>query len=52
MLERLLLVGIMVTTKKRQEFRIKLQKRTRRRAERKIELLEDEKHQKNVSTSV
>ncbi|CAD5125364.1 DgyrCDS13600 [Dimorphilus gyrociliatus] len=39
--------GIMVTAKQRQEFRIKLQKRARRRAEKKIELLEDEKHLKD-----
>lgn len=38
----------MVTAKQRQEFRIKLQKRARRRAEKKIELLEDEKHLKDV----
>ena len=40
--------GIMVTSKKRQEFRIKLQKRARRRAERKVDGLEDDKALKNV----
>ena len=43
--------GILVTAKKRQEFRIKLQKRARRRAEKKIELLEEEKQLKEVMTS-
>jgi len=41
--------GIMVTTKKRQDFRIQLQKRARRRAEKKIEYLEDDKNWKDVS---
>ena len=40
--------GIMVTAKKRQEFRIKLQKRARRRAEKKIEILDEDKHMKEV----
>jgi len=39
----------MVTTKKRQDFRIHLQKRARRRAEKKIEHLEDDKNWKDVS---
>jgi hypothetical protein len=39
----------MITAKKRQEFRIKLQKRARRRAEKRIELLEDDKVFKDVS---
>ena len=34
--------GIMVTAKQRQEFRIQLQKRAFRRAEKKIECLEDD----------
>ena len=38
----------MVTAKKRQEFRIKLQKRARRRAEKKIEILEEDKSLKEV----
>ena len=38
----------MVTAKKRQEFRIKLQKRARRRAEKKIEILEEDKGLKEV----
>ncbi len=46
------LKGIMVTAKKRQEFRIKLQKRARRRAEKKIELLEEDKSLKEVSISI
>ena len=41
--------GIMITAKKRQEFRIKLQKRARRRAEKKIEVLEDDRGFKEVS---
>jgi len=45
-------VGIMVTTKKRQDFRIQLQKRARRRAEKKIEYLEDDKNWKDVSDSI
>lgn len=44
-------LGIMVTTKKRQEFRIQLQKRARRRAEKKIEYLEDDKNWKDVRTA-
>ena len=43
--------GILVTAKKRQEFRIKLQKRARRRAEKKIELMEEEKQLKDVSNT-
>ena len=43
--------GIMVTTKKRQDFRIQLQKRARRRAEKKIEYLEDDKNWKDVSNA-
>ena len=39
----------MVTAKKRQEFRIKLQKRARRRAEKKIEILEEDKSLKEVT---
>jgi len=38
-----------VTAKKRQEFRVKLQKRACRRAERKIECLEDDATWKEVS---
>lgn len=40
--------GIMITAKKRQEFRIKLQKRARRRAEKKIEILEEDRGFKDV----
>ena len=40
--------GLMVTAKKRQEFRIKLQKRARRKAEKRLETLEEEKRQKEV----
>lgn len=38
----------MVTSKKRHEFRIQLLKRGRRRAQKKIEYLEDEKNWKEV----
>lgn len=38
----------MVTEKKRQEFRLKLQKRARRKAEKRIEILEEEKRLKEV----
>ena len=48
----LCIVGILVTAKQRQEFRMKLQKRARRRAERKIEMLQDDKHMKEVSASL
>ena len=46
------LVGIMVTAKKRQEFRIKLQKRARRRGDKKVELLEEDKILKEVGIIV
>jgi len=42
--------GIMVTTQKRQEFQMQLLKRARRRAQKKIEYLEDDKNWKEVST--
>ena len=42
-------VGIIVTSKKRQDLRILLQKRARRRAEKKVEYLEDDKNWKEVS---
>jgi len=42
-------VGIIVTSKKRQDLRIRLQKRARRRAEKKVEYLEDDKNWKEVS---
>lgn len=42
----------MITTKKRQEFRIKLQKRARRRAEKRIEILEEDKSLKEVITKL
>jgi len=45
------IAGIMVTTKKRQDFRIHLQKRARRRAEKKIEYLEDDKNWKDVNNT-
>lgn len=41
--------GIIVTSQKRQDFRIQLQKRARRRAEKKIEYLEDDKNWKEVN---
>ena len=43
-----LLTGIMVTAKKRQEFRIKLQKRARKIADKKMEAIEEEKQYKEV----
>jgi len=44
-------VGIIVTSKKRQDLRIQLQKRARRRAEKKVEYLEDDKNWKEVSNT-
>jgi len=41
----------MITSKKRQDFRIQLQKRARRRAHKKIEYLEDDKNWKEVIMS-
>jgi len=41
-------VGIIVTSKKRQDIRVQLQKRARRRAEKKVEYLEDDKNWKEV----
>lgn len=41
--------GMMVTTKQRQEFRIQLQRRACRRAEKKIEMLEDDMTFKEVA---
>ncbi|ESN98290.1 hypothetical protein HELRODRAFT_177172 [Helobdella robusta] len=41
--------SIMVTTKKRQDLRIQLQKRARRRAEKKVEYLEDDRNWKEHS---
>lgn len=38
----------MVTAKKRQKFRVQLLKKARKRAERRIETLEEEKQQKMV----
>ena len=43
--------GIVITVKQRQEFRIRLQKRARRVAERKLEAFEEERQAKTVSTS-
>jgi len=40
--------GIVVTVKQRQEFRIRLQKRARRTAEKKMESFEEERHAKTV----
>ena len=42
--------GIVVTVKQRQEFRIRLQKRARRVAERKLEAFEEERQAKTVVT--
>ena len=44
--------GLLVTAKKRQEFRIKLQKRARRRAEKRIEHMEEDKQWRDVSREV
>jgi len=43
-------VGIVVTVKQRQEFRIRLQKRARRAAERKLDNYVEEQNAKTVST--
>jgi len=40
--------GIVITVKQRQEFRIRLQKRARRVAERKLEAFEEERQAKTV----
>jgi len=45
-------VGIVVTVKQRQEFRIRLQKRARRVAERKLENYAEEQSAKAVSDDV
>ena len=45
-------VGIIVTSKKRQDLRVQLQKRARRRAEKKVEYLEDDKNWKEVRIAV
>ena len=42
-------VGIVVTVKQRQEFRIRLQKRARRAAERKLDNYVEEQNAKTVS---
>ena len=42
-------VGILITSKQRQEFRIRLQKRARRKAEKRADILEEDKHTRNVS---
>jgi len=47
--DQLSCIGIIVTSKKRQDLRIQLQKRARRRAEKKVEYLEDDKNWKEVS---
>jgi len=44
------IAGIVVTVKQRQEFRIRLQKRARRAAERKLENYVEEQNAKTVST--
>jgi hypothetical protein len=52
MYERLHSIGIVVTVKQRQEFRIRLQKRARRAAERKLETFMEDQHAKTVSQTV
>ena len=49
MLLLLFLAGIVVTVKQRQEFRIRLQKRARRAAERKLETFMEDQQAKTVS---
>jgi len=44
-------IGIVVTVKQRQEFRIRLQKRARRAAERKLDNYVEEQNAKTVRTS-
>ena len=44
------IVGIIITAKQRQEFRIRLQKRARRKAEQRIDTMIEEKHSHIVST--
>ena len=44
----LLSIGIMVTSKQQHEFRIQLQKKACRRAEKKVEVLEDDQSWKEV----
>jgi len=44
------LLGIVVTVKQRQEFRIRLQKRARRAAEKKLENYVEEQNAKTVSS--
>jgi len=48
--ELIVVVGIVVTVKQRQEFRIRLQKRARRAAERKLDNYVEEQNAKTVST--
>lgn len=45
---RLWITGIIVTIKQRQEFRIRLQRRARRKAEKKVDAAEAERHQTMV----
>ena len=40
--------GILITAKNRQEFRIRLQKRARRKAEKRVDNLEEDRHNKTV----
>ena len=46
------LLGILITAKNRQEFRIRLQKRARRKAEKRVDNLEEDKHNKSVRIMV
>ena len=48
--ELIVVVGIVVTVKQRQEFRIRLQKRARRASERKLDNYVEEQNAKTVST--
>jgi len=44
------IAGLMVAAERRQEFRVRLQKRARRRAERRVECLEDDKTWREVTS--
>lgn len=45
-------VGIITTVKRRQEFRIRLQRRARRRVEKLLEGADDERQRQTVRTSL
>ena len=45
------IIGIIITAKQRQEFRIRLQKRARKKAEQRIDAMIEEKHSHIVRTT-